>query len=277
MNDGTAARRPSASSRAARSRQNAPRLAASIAPGPPPVATRNPARASDCPRRRGRGVRRRAARGGVAAHDPDHGPAGDQLIQGVGHRVVVDRPQQGHERVPAGGGVARPAVRAGVRRGGVAGGDQPGVQLLGPVEGRPVGVDRGVRVAGKDQGATAAQVVLQLRRQLPPEHDQPLEVGAGQQGRRPAAQVEALQPQAGERGGPRQRPVQRVQALDLHGGILAGPGAARAPGPARRTTRRCGRLSGPGRPGPPCGGSACPRGRRARRRRGWPPRRPAGR
>ena len=50
-NDGTAASRSTAPHNDASSGEKAPRFAASIAPGPPPVTTASPALASRCPRR----------------------------------------------------------------------------------------------------------------------------------------------------------------------------------------------------------------------------------
>jgi hypothetical protein len=42
----------------------------------------------------------------VAAHDADGRHAADELVEGIGDRVVVDRPQQGDERVALVLGVA---------------------------------------------------------------------------------------------------------------------------------------------------------------------------
>ena len=124
---------------------------------------------------------------------PTVGSAVDELVEGVGDRVVVDRAQQGDERVVLVVGPARPVVRPGVRGGLVTVLGQPVVQLARLVERRAVGVDRRLRVGREHQGAVRAQVRVERRRDPAAEHDQALDVAAGQQGVLVAGEVEVLQ------------------------------------------------------------------------------------
>ena len=197
----------------------------------------------------GRGVGERlvGAGEGVPAHDPDDPGVADHLGEGVGHRVVVDGPQQRDEGVVGGGGVPRPLVRPGVGGRGVARPAQPGVELVRLVERRPVGVHRGVRVGGEDERAVGAQVGGQVVRHPPAEDDEALDVVAGEQRPLPAAQVEVLQPQPPQRPTGCQGVVEVGQGLDLahppnlptastfRGYPECRPGTERVPGSGRRS------------------------------------------
>ena len=138
-NDGAAASRAAASSTASTgaSASRAPRLAASIAPGPPPVATtrRLP---EAVPEPGGLGVRRLTALRGVPAHHADQAPLRDPGRQGVVDRVVV---QGLGQHVVLAAPLLRPRVGAGVEGAVVRLGV---VQLVGGVQARPVRVDRDV-------------------------------------------------------------------------------------------------------------------------------------
>ena len=149
-NDGTAASRASASSRSSDEGSSAarypPRFAASIAPGPPPVATTWSA-PSRSPRRAASRNAVGASLQRVAAHHADQPPAGHPVGQGHVHGVVVQRLR--HRRVAVVGGLG-PGVRAGVERVGVRG---RVVEVLGPVEVVEVEVDRGEGQVGHDDRA----------------------------------------------------------------------------------------------------------------------------
>ena len=215
--------------------QKAPRLAASIAPGPPPVATRSPVRASAAPRCAASAYGGVPALEGVAAHHADDGPAVDQLVEGVGHRVVVDGAQQRHEGVAAGRGVARPAVGAGVgrarrSRGRRARRTAPAAGRGSPGRGRPARAGRWGRSGRRQRRrwCSSSGVSCPPSTTSPSRSVRPSRAAARRRRSRPCSR----RPASGAYPG--QGRVQRVQALDLHGRILAGPGAAscRPPGMA---------------------------------------------
>ena len=134
----------------------------------PPGARRGPAPA---PGRR-RGVRRRAARGGVAAHDPDHGPAGDQLVQGVatssrrGSPAAGSRTRRcGRRRRATSGTRGRPAWRR--SRLGPARRTAPRAGRGSPGRGRPGRAGRWERSA-RDSGAGGARAQASAARRARP-------------------------------------------------------------------------------------------------------------
>ena len=136
----------------------APRFAASIAPGPPPVATVNPARASSRPRRAAPAYASRAACHRVTAHHAHHPCAAQEFVEGVGDGVVVDGAQHRREDVAVGLGPLEPGVREGVGRRLVTAVVEPGEQLVGGVEQAAVRVEGQVRDGREDQGAVRADL-----------------------------------------------------------------------------------------------------------------------
>jgi hypothetical protein len=164
----------------------------------------------------------------VAPHDPDDGAGPDELVQGVGDGVVVDRPQQRDEGVVVEGGVPHPLVGKEVRRRLVASFADSRVELVGGVQRGAVGVDRRVRVGGEDQRVVRTEVGAQRGGEPAAEDHEPLHVGAREQAVLVCREVQVLQPQPGERPARREHGVEIGEVLDLgvrgvHAGAVHGP------------------------------------------------------